>query len=333
MRMTHFRIAALAAFGTMAVGLSDACCVAYGMHRVSLIDEKALIIWDSAKSRQHFIRQASFKGEGKDFGFIVPTPAVPEVKTADAAVFDSLGNYVMEQKQAKRAALRFPGSVDSAAPASAAVTVIDEFQVGDYHAAIVKATDGGAMLEWLKKNGYQSRPAMEEWLDHYAKKEWVFTALKFIRKEGDTSPKTSAIRVSFDTKTPFYPYKMPTDTWPERHVRPMELYVISDAEMGATYETSQTKWEGLNEFSGPMNKFIQGKTVELAGLKPEDMPANAKLTYYLNRTNKNGYGQDLHFTAKPSSSMLPIAAGLGGGTAILLGVLAVTRRKRIAPPG
>ena len=36
-------------------------------------DQTVVILWDAATQTQHFIRQASFKSEADDFGFLVPT--------------------------------------------------------------------------------------------------------------------------------------------------------------------------------------------------------------------------------------------------------------------
>ncbi len=192
--------------------------MAFGDQPVALTGENAIIIWDSDKKKQHFIRQASFDGEAKDFGFIVPTPTVPEVKVADEKAFEILQNLAYRDRNFDAVAA---GTVTSSAPKSS-VEVIDLFQVGDYSAAIIKANDGADLNDWLAKNGYHSRPAMKPWLDHYAKKGWVFTALKFTRKPGESTPETTALRISFDAEKPFYPYKMPDDTWPKGHISPAQ---------------------------------------------------------------------------------------------------------------
>jgi len=312
----------------MAAVVADPCCVAYGDHPINLSDEKVIIVWDSQRNRQHFIRQASFTGEAKDFGFIVPTPTVPEVKTADAQAYEALGNFVIDEQRKQRARWNTLGGVDAAAPAAGAkVSVIDEFQVGDYTATILQATDGTAMLEWLKKNDFKTRPAMETWLDYYAQQGWTFTALKFTRPPESKYPETSALRISFDAKTPFYPYKMPDDTWPQRHVRPMSVYFISDQQFEAKYKDTGKDWEAKLEFQGKLPRHLVDSVVKQVNLMPDDMPEGAHLTMFRNVVNKNGYSEDLNFfpQSSPYAAIVPIAAG---GSVAVLAALAVTRRAR-----
>src|SRR6266850_284980 len=42
-------------------------------------DQTVVILWDAATKTEHFIRQASFKSEADDFGFLVPSPTRPEL--------------------------------------------------------------------------------------------------------------------------------------------------------------------------------------------------------------------------------------------------------------
>src|ERR1700693_1116658 len=68
------------------VGLpAPACCPAPPPGKMVLnADQTVIIIWDAESKTEHFIRQASFKSEADDFGFLVPTPSQP--------VLDESGN-------------------------------------------------------------------------------------------------------------------------------------------------------------------------------------------------------------------------------------------------
>ena len=71
---------ALAAAMLSSLGASptSACCPAPPSGKpVVNADQTVLMIWDGATKTQHFIRQASFKSEADDFGFLVPTPTQP----------------------------------------------------------------------------------------------------------------------------------------------------------------------------------------------------------------------------------------------------------------
>ena len=58
--------------------------------RVDVADEAALIVWDEATKTEHFVRRATFVGGAYDFGFLVPTPARPQIEPADPVLFDNL---------------------------------------------------------------------------------------------------------------------------------------------------------------------------------------------------------------------------------------------------
>lgn len=294
------RVACLAVLATSSA-LVIPCCIAYESTPMHLANEKVVIVWDSQKKRQHFVRQASFEGEADDFGFIVPTPTVPEVAEADAEVFDRLGEYVQEQKERERRS-KWPTEGADAMPASSA-EVIDVIQVGDYQATIIKADNGADMTAWLEENDYTTRPAMEPWLDHYAQKGWIFTALKFIRPEEATTPETTALRLSFDAEEPHYPYKMPTDTWPEEHIRPLALYFISDGPAKAEYTELARSWEADLNWTGAMDDDVRGDVARLIGLEGKDLPLRPTLTSFINRKNDEGYDHDLHFSVSPLGPM------------------------------
>src|SRR5216684_4415721 len=70
---------------------AQGCCPAgpRGMPVVNA-DQTVIIIWDAAAKTQHFIRQASFKSEADDFGFLVPSPSQPELEESGNEAFGFL---------------------------------------------------------------------------------------------------------------------------------------------------------------------------------------------------------------------------------------------------
>src|SRR5690242_18254781 len=72
----------------LAPASSPACCPAGPSGKpVVNADQTVIILWDAASKTQHFIRQASFKSDADDFGFIVPTPAQPQLEESGNAAF------------------------------------------------------------------------------------------------------------------------------------------------------------------------------------------------------------------------------------------------------
>ena len=81
----------LAAF-LLGPAVASACAVAPPRDVPAVnADQAVILIWDPATRTEHFIRQASFKTEGDDVGFLVPTPTQPDLQEAGDGAFASLG--------------------------------------------------------------------------------------------------------------------------------------------------------------------------------------------------------------------------------------------------
>ena len=65
------------------------CCPApRSGQRVVNADQTVILIWDAATKTEHFIRQASFKSEADDFGFLIPSPNQPELDESGNEAFN-----------------------------------------------------------------------------------------------------------------------------------------------------------------------------------------------------------------------------------------------------
>lgn len=288
-----------------------------------LSGEQVVIVWDPATKTQHFVRQATFTTKAKDFGFIVPTPSKPELSVADTAVFASLAAYV-ERKKAEQKAWKL-GEAKATQGVTGSIEILDTKQVGDYLATVVKASDASALNAWLKRNGFVSRPAMEQWLDHYIRQEWVFTALKYNGGEA-TETKTQAVRLSFKTDKPHYPFKMPSDTWPPGWKRPLTVYFVSTGRAESRYVARDASWEAQVDWAGPMTSSVATRLAGQLNLHKSAIPRDATLTVFVNKANRNGFDSDLVFETR-SASMVPLGvAGVAVGG--LLALAAARRRGR-----
>ncbi len=135
---------------------------------------------------------------------------------------------------------------------------------------------------------------MVDWLDYYTKQSWVFTAFKFAGNANDVTS-TQAIRVSFKTDRPRYPYKMPLDTWPASHARPMNVYFISSAPVVSRYVDTNGNWEAQVRYTGKLDDGTMGAVAKDLILSGSDMPTNATMTVFRNGSNPDGYDHDLYF--------------------------------------
>lgn len=87
----ELELVALVAVFALAEPIADACAPAPPAgEEVAIADEEAIIVWDAATKTEHFIRRAQFGSTAKRFGFLVPTPAKPELGEIDSSIFADL---------------------------------------------------------------------------------------------------------------------------------------------------------------------------------------------------------------------------------------------------
>jgi hypothetical protein len=188
---------------------------------VDVADEEALIVWDPAARTEHFVRRARFRSPVPDFGFLVPTPTRPSLAEANDAAFDSLGHAIEPEIEMRRRLVYEPIPLllwpflltwRATAPRDTGVRVLETKRVAGYDAAVLQADDAKALLDWLASHGYAARPELLEWVKPYVERRWVLTAFKVgggVAGSGEVA--TSAVRMSFETDRPFFPYREPAD--------------------------------------------------------------------------------------------------------------------------
>jgi len=320
------RFSALILICLICIGVAFPCGIAVPPGQSMLLtQEDVIIVWDKEHGIEHFIRKAVFKGDQKSFGFIVPTPSIPNLEEVDSDVYDIVAYAAMPHP------IKFSCSLsDSEAGAAAAVSVISEQQVGKYKAAILKATDGNALNDWLKKNGYASRPALTAWLDGYAKKNWIFTAFKFTGDAEDHTKNaeidSEAIRLSFKTDRPHYPYSRPGDAWQAGVRQPMKVYFISSGPIAARYEGTNKDWEADETFTGDIREDAAQEIAQQLNLNRDDLPKHPVVTAFDNSKSSGLYSTDLYFVNTFRLSWITIAVAV----AIAAVLIYAWRRRKLA---
>ena len=214
---------------------------------VGVTAEEAVILYDAATKTEHFVRRADFRTDAKDFGFLVPTPTKPDLGATDAQVFSHLSQataprHVPSGKVVKHVVQRQRMEVASAAgnaPApSAPPQILDEKKgVAGYDLVVLKAADLDGLKTWLDERGYDARPALMAWLKWYVENGWVITAFK-VSKAADAQYDrwAKAVRMSFPTDAPFYPYREPEDarTGQPAAPRTLRVFYLGDARAAGT---------------------------------------------------------------------------------------------------
>ncbi len=220
-----------------------ACATLYRQGYAVPVQEEALIVWDAATQTEHFIRQSRFETDQPEMGFWVPTPTRPTLATADAELFARLTQAILPRKKSHYVfhpslltlilAPQFVGSADRAGLSLAkSVQVLEQQQVGPYQATILQANDSQALTTWLKDHGMKVRPALAAWLKPYLAQGWYFTAFQLAK--GVDATDLPAVRLSFKTPAPLYPYTEPDEgAQPGRSLR---LFLVSTQPMQGIYD-------------------------------------------------------------------------------------------------
>ena len=79
-------------------------------------------------------------------------------------------------------------------------------------ATVLSANDTDSLARWLRQHDYPMRPGLTEWLRPYVEEGFAITAFRYVRSDvEDPALHTRAIRMTFRTDAPFYPYREPSD--------------------------------------------------------------------------------------------------------------------------
>jgi hypothetical protein len=122
-----FWLAGVLLLAVVASPPAPACCPAGPSGKpVVNADQTVIIIWDAVNKVQHFIRKASFRSEADDFGFLIPTPAEPELAESGNDAFPYLLRLTEPEKETRSrpsgmncgcSKSEVKGGMDKAAPA------------------------------------------------------------------------------------------------------------------------------------------------------------------------------------------------------------------------
>lgn len=294
--MRHALIAAV-----LIAGASRAFACAPAPHageRIDVVEESAVIVWDPATKTEQFIRRARFRGEARDFGFLVPTPSVPALAEFDDGIFDTL-----VQKTTRKTVYSTRKEIDwtpflvrlfvlgdgnrEMTTAAAPVEVLSTEKIAGYEASILDATDATALQAWLEEHGYETTPDLTEWLDVYVRQGWKITAFK-VEKPAETAP----VRMTFTTDRPFFPYREPASQRENTSTgRSLRIFFLGPERVAGTIGEG-TPWP---------SDVMWSETIDtnLGGIP---LPAGTRLTRFDDTSSPRPGSDDLFFARSADQS-------------------------------
>jgi hypothetical protein len=274
---------------------------------IRVVGEEALIVWDPVHQIEHFVRRGDFETDAPSFGFLVPTPSVPTLTAATEAAFGRLGEAIRpEVRRVRRWTIAAPLCLgmlmlpqrSMQVTAGQSVRVLSQTRVAGYDAAVLEASDAAALTEWLRAHDYPSRPALVSWLAPYVADRWKITAFKVAKQgETDTSVGLQAVRLTFASDAPFYPYREPEDAT-DSPGRSLRVFLVTPGRMEGRLGAERTPWPATLEYARPVRRAA----TLLAGALPESLvPAGAWLSSYLDLVSRRP-AADLFFARAESQS-------------------------------
>lgn len=321
------------------VAPSAFACAAVTIARGHVVnaDQSVIMIWDRERKRQHFIRQANFKTDAPDVGFVVPSPSRPQLEESGNQAFASL-------KEITRPYVTSPSfsigcSVASGVPLRESnVRVVEEKRVAGYDATVLTARSGKDLVAWLEKNGYPYSPAMAEWAVPYLGGDWHFTVLKVAKGSlAAKEIKTSALRISFRTERPLFPYREPESALAKKKLdvtaRLLRIYFIAGERYRGEIDGGR-KWSGKAVWAGEITEDRERLLRELK-LPASTGPHKWWLTEFEDHWPYEKAAGDVYFSRDADQGRLDTrsrvsrhgydAAFLGG--LLILGVRSLRRRR------
>jgi hypothetical protein len=273
-----------------------ACCPASPSGKpVVNADQSVIIIWDAANKTQHFIRRASFKSDADDFGFLVPSPSQPELSESGNEAFPFLQKRTEPEKIKKPYPSGSIGCGCASAPKAASqskdvplreLRVLEEKVVAGFKAVVLETDSADALVTWLKENGYDYSPAVKAWAKPYVEGGWKITALKVAKSTDDKDKKNvaaSALRLSFKTDRPLFPYREPESKSSADALgikqRLLRIYFIADARYRGEL-TKEVPWTGQVAWAGKLSEEDRKEVLGMLKLPEKTGPEQWWLTEF-----------------------------------------------------
>jgi hypothetical protein len=268
-------------------------------------DQTVIILWDAANQTQHFVRKASFHSESDDFGFIVPSPSRPELDESGDEAFPLLSEVTAPPvKRTLRPLCLGIGcgahslQFDRGAAGEELVTVVQEKQVAGFDAVVLEAKSSHALVGWLREHNFVLSPEVEAWAGG------SFRALKVSKKsrDGAKSVAAPALRISFKTDRPLFPYREPDPTVHAKALglkkRLLRIYFIAEARYRGELIKDEP-WTGQVAWADKLTPQTRQKVLERLKLPPTTGPDTWWLTEFEDDWPYRAAPADVYFALDP----------------------------------
>jgi hypothetical protein len=166
------------------------------------------------------------------------------------------------------------------------VRVLEEKRVAGFHAVVLETDSADALVKWLKDHGYAFSPAVAAWAKPYVEARWKITALRVAKDRENKDQQevaASALRMSFRTDRPLFPYREPAPETAAKALgarqRLLRIYFLADARYQGEL-TREVAWTGQTAWANPLPPADRQKVLELLKLPDGAAPATCWLSEF-----------------------------------------------------
>src|SRR5215470_9084959 len=175
-------------------------------------EQKALLLFDAGV--EDLVLEVRYDGAPREFGWIIPLPSRPRMRADDPRLFEALSRSTQEPR-APRSARTSRLTATLGVAMTDDVKVVERARVGLYDAAVLEAHEANALTRWLRANGFRAPPGSAPILGDYAKRGWIFVALRIDSTRVDSAMRSALasgtiqpIRFRFRAPEPVYPLRV-----------------------------------------------------------------------------------------------------------------------------
>lgn len=164
--------------------------------------QSALIVFEN--NNEELYLNVGYQGDADKFVWIVPTPSLPKVTEAPAALFIELHEITKPNVKYDSTYKDNWGLADIFADEEK-IIIHSKEKIGSYEVSVLSAEGSEGLYKWLITNQYQVPEEAKKLLDWYIDKNWFFTAMKI---SDDDNKELHPIKLSFETDNIVYPLKI-----------------------------------------------------------------------------------------------------------------------------
>lgn len=303
--------------GLLTQDMVRGCCAVSSEGRPAVnASQNVILLWDRDRQMEHFIRKANFRGEEDSVGFLVPSPSRPQLEESGNSAFSYLSEITTPHEQSGS---MFPigcSVAPTSIPNSLGVRVIEERTLAGFDTVVLAADSGQALTEWLKEHHYAYTPEVAAWAQPYLDQKWYMVAMKITRTASSTQKTgiaASALRISFKTDRPLFPYREPDSRKDASELgvkdRVLRIYFIAEARYEGRFPDGQA-WTGGLKWSRPLSSDQRQQLLMKLNLDQNTGPAQFWLSEFVDHWPYGVAPGDVYFS--PSKDQKEVAKNSPG---------------------